>query len=44
MVGSDAGGHGEFEILGFGKTFGGQVAGVEAVVSSDQLMSMILEW
>ena len=31
VVGADAGGDGDFEVLRFGETFGGQVAGVEAV-------------
>lgn len=30
VVGADAGGDGELEVLGFGETFGGEVAGVEA--------------
>lgn len=30
VVGADAGCDGELEVLGFGETFGGKVAGVEA--------------
>ena len=29
MVGTDTGGDGDFEVLGFGQTFGGQIAGME---------------
>ena len=33
MIGSDTGSDGEFEVLGFGETFGREVARMEAVMS-----------
>lgn len=46
MVGADAGGDGEFELLGFGETFGGEVARVEArnaYISCDSLLLLLRE-
>jgi len=36
VVGTDTGGDGDLELFGFGKTFSGEVAGVEAVVKKER--------
>lgn len=44
VVGADASGNGEFELLGFGETFGGEVARVEArdaYISCDSLLLLL---
>lgn len=42
MVGADTGSDGKFEVLGFGETFGGEVAGVEARNSNISRDSCVL--
>ena len=43
VVGTDPGGDGKLELLGFGETLGSQVAGVESV-RRDQNWSMAQSW